>query len=50
VKPKADAYLLSDHADWNGLLQAIKEAQAEKVVIKLSAVIYDSEICEDVFL
>ncbi|HEY2727552.1 MAG TPA: ligase-associated DNA damage response exonuclease [Parafilimonas sp.] len=27
------AFALSDHADWNGLLQAIKETQAEKVYV-----------------
>jgi len=26
-------FALSDHADWNGLLQAIKETQAEKVYV-----------------
>ena len=27
------AFVLSDHADWNGLLSAIKETQAEKVYV-----------------
>ena len=33
MKPKADAYLLSDHADWKGLLQAVKATGAEKVYV-----------------